>query len=174
MALSKSVIKSQMLIHGGDLVEAITEANLRLCEESADAMFVTVWLGMITLSTGVLEFVNGGHTYAAVKRGNGEFTLEKDIHGIVVGALDFAKYSLNTTTLNKGDVIYLYTDGITEAHNSNDEMFGEEGLLKTLNEGSNLSPEELDNLVRQRVNEFAGEAEQFDDMTTLCFKYLGT
>lgn len=174
MALSKQMIKSQMLLHGGNVAEAITEANLRLCEESVDAMFVTVWLGVVTLSTGVLEFVNGGHLYAAVKREGGDFVLEKDEHGMLLGGLVFAKYPLNTTTLNKGDIFYLYTDGVTEAHNASDELFGDDRLLEALNEAKDMSVEEIDDHVRNKVDAFVDGLEQYDDITTLCFKYIGT
>ena len=174
MALSKQMIKSQMLLHGGNVAEAITEANLRLCEESVDAMFVTVWLGVVTLSTGVLEFVNGGHLYAAVKREGGDFVLEKDEHGMLLGGLVFAKDPLNTTTLNKGDIFYLYTDGVTEAHNASDELFGDDRLLEALNEAKDMSVEEIDDHVRNKVDAFVDGLEQYDDITTLCFKYIGT
>ena len=173
MALSKQMIKSQVLLHGGDLVEAMNEANKRLCEESVDAMFVTAWIGVLTLSTGALEFVNAGHVYAAVKRDNGEFVLEEDDHCVLMAGVDFAKYKLNRTTLNAGDVVYLYTDGVTEAHDKDDRLFGEERLLAALNEKADASCQELDEIVRRRVFEFAGETEQYDDITTVCFKYTG-
>lgn len=173
MALSKQMIKSQVLLHGGDLVEAMNEANKRLCEESVDAMFVTAWIGVLTLSTGALEFVNAGHVYAAVKRDNGEFVLEEDDHCVFMAGVDFAKYKLNRTTLNAGDVVYLYTDGVTEAHDKDDRLFGEERLLTALNEKADASCQELDEIVRRRVFEFAGETEQYDDITAVCFKYTG-
>lgn len=173
MALSKQMIKSQILLHRGDIVEAMNEANRRLCEESADAMFVTVWIGVLTLSTGQLEFVNAGHMYAAVKRGDADFVLEEDNHGLLMGALDFATYSLNTTTLQKGDILYLYTDGVTEAHNRSDELFGDDRLLAALNENKDASPKELDRIVRERIEEFCDGAEQYDDITTLCIRYTG-
>ncbi len=174
MVLCKQMIKSQLLAKDGDLVAAMTEANLRLLEEAADGMFVTVWLGVITLSTGELNFVDAGHMYAAIKRGDGDFVIEPDNHSMLVGALDFARFQLNTIKLEKGDMFYLYTDGVTEARNSDDEMFGEDRLLEALNEASwFLSVGELDTLVRNRVLEFAGDQEQYDDITTLVFKYTG-
>ena len=173
MALSKQVLKSQMLLQGGDVAKAMKEANLLLLEESVDAMFVTVWMGVVTLSTGVVEFVNGGHLYAALKRGRGDFVLEEDEHSVLLGGLSFAKFKKNTLQLEKGDMLYLYTDGVTEAHNGNEELFGETGLLQALNEVKQCTPEEIDRHVREKVAEFAGDTEQYDDMTTLCFQYLG-
>ncbi len=173
MALSKQMIKSQMLLHGGNLLKAVNEANKRLYEESADAMFVTVWIGVLTLSTGVLEFIDAGHMQAAVKRDSKEFVLEPDKHSVFLGGLSIAKYKLNTTTLKKGDIVYLYTDGVTEANNGDGVLFGKERMLGALNEKSDVSVEELDKTVRMRVAEFAGKEEQYDDITTLCFKYTG-
>lgn len=177
MSLCKQMIKSYVLLHNGDIIAAMNEANKRLCEESADAMFVTVWLGVLTLSTGELNFVNAGHMYAAVKRGDAEFALEEDVHCLLMGAIKFATYKINTTRLNPGDAIYLYTDGVTEAHvdvdSVHENLFGEARMLEALNEMKDSSMEELDNNVRKRVSEFTKGAEQYDDMTTLCFRYLG-
>ena len=99
--------------------------------------------------------------------------IEEDQHSIFVGALSGAKFKGNELELRKGDTIYLYTDGVTEAHDENEEMFGEERLLKVLNENQDLSAEELDGHVRSKVAEFVGDTEQYDDITTLCFRYLG-
>ena len=173
MALSKQKLKGEMILHNGNVVEAMNAANKRLCEESADAMFVTVWQGVLTLSTGELQFVNAGHMYAAVKRDGGEFKIERDDHCMLMGGLDFVKYKVNTTTLKKGDVFYLYTDGVTEAHNEKEELFGDDRFLAALNEDSNATLEELDKTVRKKVVEFADGAEQFDDITTICFRYTG-
>lgn len=173
MALSKQMLKAQMMIHDGDLKEAMNEANKRLCEESADAMFVTVWIGVLTLSTGVLQFVNAGHMYAAVKSGDNGFEIKEDDHCMLMGGLDFISYKVNTTTLKKGDVVYLYTDGVTEAHNNEDELFGDARFIAALDEDSDAPLEDLDNKVRLRVKEFADGAEQYDDITTVCFRYIG-
>ena len=173
MALCKQMLKSQMIIHNGDVLAAVKEANSQLSKESADAMFVTVWIGIINLSTGELSFVDAGHMYAAIGSGDGKFTISEDKHSILMAALDIGMFSVNTMTLKPGDTIYLYTDGITEANNEKEEMFGEERLLNALNEAGALSLEELDGHVRKRVRDFAGKAEQYDDMTTLCFKYTG-
>ena len=171
MVLCKQMIRSMMIIYGGDVVEAITQANKRLNEESVEGMFVTVWLGVVTLSTGVLDFVDGGHMYAAVRRVNDEFRIEEDEHSILVGALDNITFKLNTMKLNSGDTIYLYTDGVTESCNRDGEMFGVERMLSALNEAGSLPVDELDGVVRKRISEFVGEAEQYDDLTTLCFRF---
>lgn len=171
MALSKQMIQSQMIINNGDPVEALTVANLRLIEESVPDMFVTVWLGILTLSTGELTFVDAGHEYPAIGRAGEEFSIEKDVHSMAVAALKKARFKVNEMTLQPGDTVYLYTDGVTEAHNESGEMFGMERLSNALNEVVGCTPEEIDAHVRKRVSEFAGETEQFDDITTLCFRF---
>ena len=173
MALCKQMLKSQMIIHDGDVLAAVKEANSQLSKESADAMFVTVWVGIINLSTGEMNFVDAGHMYAAIGSSDGEFTITEDEHSILMAALDIGMFKVNTMTLKPGDTVYLYTDGITEANNEAEEMFGEERLLNALNESCGFSLKDLDGHVRDRVREFAGKAEQYDDMTTLCFKYKG-
>lgn len=173
MALSKQVLQSQLLIHGGDVVAAVTAANLKLLEESLADMFVTVWIGVLTISTGKMFFVDAGHEYPVVQRAGGSFAVEEDSHSIPIAALSFAKFNPNEMTLHPGDMLFLFTDGVTEAHNEKNELFGMDHLVAVLNENPDLPPKELDEHVRQRIAEFSGNAEQFDDITTLCFKYLG-
>ncbi len=173
MALSKQMIQSQMHIHKGNVAEALSDANRRLLDESVPDMFVTVWLGLLTLSTGKLSFVDAGHEYPAIKQGSNGFVIEKDIHSMAVAALKRTKFKVNEMELKPGDTIYLYTDGVTEAHNSEGEMFGRDRLTEALNEVSDKSPQEIDDHVRKRVAEFTGDAEQYDDITSLCLKYLG-
>ena len=173
MALSKQVIQSQVLLYNGDVTAAMEAANLRLLEESVRDMFVTVWLGIVTLSTGKLIFVDAGHEYPAIRKGNGEFIIEKDTHSMAMAALKKAKFRLNEVYLKPGDVIYLYTDGVTEAHNPEGDMFGEKRLENALNEVRDAGLQEMDDHVRKRVTEFSDGAKQYDDITTLCFRYIG-
>ena len=173
MALSKQVIQSMTLINNGEVTEALNMTNIRLLEESLPDMFVTVWLGVITLSTGHLSFVDAGHEYPAIQREGGSFSIEKDVHSMPVAALKRAKYMINELELKPGDTIVLYTDGVTEARNMDGDMFGEQRLKDALNEAKDFSLDKIDEHVRKRISEFVGEAEQYDDITTLCFKYLG-
>ena len=173
MALSKQVIQSQVLLYNGDVTAAMEAANLRLLEESVRDMFVTVWLGIVTLSTGKLIFVDAGHEYPAIRKENGEFIIEKDPHSMAMAALKKAKFRLNEVYLKPGDIIYLYTDGVTEAHNPEGDMFGEERLANALNEVRDAGLQEMDDHVRKRVAEFSDGAKQYDDITTLCFRYIG-
>ena len=173
MAQAKQIIQSQMIICGGDAVVALTAANLQLIKNSNADMFVTVWLGVINLSTGHMTFVDAGHNYSAVQKNGVEYIIEEDKHSIVLAALKSAKFQLNELDLKPNDTIFLYTDGVTEARNSDGEFYGMNRLLDALNEVVDGSPEEIDEHVRKRVAEFVGEAEQFDDITTLCFRYFG-
>lgn len=171
MALSKQMIQSQMIIHGTDVAGALSVANLRLLEESVKDMFVTVWAGILTLSTGQLTFVDAGHKYPAIKKRGESFVIEKDNHSVIVAGIKKAKYKMNEIILAPGDILYLYTDGVTEARSAQGGMFSEGRLCDTLNDAPDATPEEIDSFVRRRLKEFTRRAEQYDDITTLCLKY---
>ena len=117
--------------------------------------------------------MNSGHEYPAICRKEGGFTAEKDQHGPPLATTKRLKFKLNELKLEPGDILYLYTDGIPEAINEKEEMFGKEKMLQVLSSNKELSPMELDGAVRSAVKEFSGDAEQFDDITSLCIKFLG-
>lgn len=173
MAQTMQTLRAEMLTCGNDIQKAITEANKKLCTNSVKDMFVTIWLGLVTISTGKMIFVNSGHEYAAINSGGTGFTIEKDNHSMPAAALKSARFKINEMTLKPGDILYLYTDGVAEAHNTDGEMFGLDRLCRGLNEAINMNPEALDGHIRKGINDFAGDAEQYDDITTLCFKYIG-
>ena len=136
-------------------------------------MFVTVWLGILELSTGKLSCANAGHEYPALKRKNGKFELYKDKHGFVLGGMDGMKYKEYTIELNEGDSLFLYTDGVPEATDAQQEMFGSDRMIEALNKDENANPYEVLGNVREAVSDFVGDAEQFDDLTMLCIEYRG-
>ncbi len=171
MVMAKHVIKSEILIHGGDVEAALESINSILMEDNAAKMFITLWIGVLTVSTGHMVYVNAGHEYPMICKKGGEFELFKDNHGAPVACKKKIKVKLNELELEMGDMLYLYTDGITEATNNNMEMFGHDRLLNVLNENREAGLKELDEAVRRAAAEFVGDAEQFDDMTTLCFRY---
>ncbi len=171
MVLAKNTLQNQLMQYGTDVVKAVTKTNKLLIRDNAAKMFVTVWVGVLTLDTGMLRFVDAGHDYAAICKKNGEFVIEKDNHSPVLGMVKKAKLKLNELQLRDGDTVYLYTDGIVEARNSNNEMYKAERMLKVLNTNPSLSPKELDEALRKDVGEFTEGTEQFDDMTTLCIRY---
>ena len=173
MVLAKNTIQNQLMTYGNDVVAAVTEANKLLIRDNAAHLFVTAWVGVLTLDTGELRFVDAGHELAAVSKKGEEFTVEKDNHSIVMGMIDRVEFFLNEVQLQSGDTIYLFTDGIVEAKDINGDLFKKERMLDALNINSSLSPEELDKVVREKVDEFVGDAEQFDDITSLCLRYYG-
>ena len=133
-------------------------------------MFVTVWVGILEISTGILRAANAGHEFPALKCGE-RFELLRDKHGLVIGALKGVRYTEYTVQLQRGDKIFLYTDGVPEATNSNNELFGTRRMIEALNQAPDAAPKEILSNVKRSVDRFVGKAEQFDDLTMLCFSY---
>jgi sigma-B regulation protein RsbU (phosphoserine phosphatase) len=173
MVMTKHIIQSQIMLHGGDVEAAIQGVNTLLMEENAAGMFVTVWLGVLNIPTGHLAYINAGHEYPIIYRSGEEYVLYKDLHGAPVACRKAIKTKLNEMDLSSGDVLYLYTDGITEATDNNRNMYGCERILEVLNSNPEADVRELDEAVRADIDRFVGDAEQFDDMTTLCIRFWG-
>ena len=139
-----------------------------------DNMFVTVWLGILEINTGKLTAASAGHEYPMLNL-NGKYELFRDKHGPAVGAMDFAKYKDYEITLKKGDSIFVYTDGVAEATDAQNELFGTDRTIDALNSLSgDDTQEEILKGVRKAVDAFVKEAPQFDDLTMLGLKYFGT
>ena len=136
-------------------------------------MFVTVWLGILEVSTGKLTAANAGHEYPIIKGPDGNFEILKDKHGFVMGGMEGVSYKDYELYLSKGSKIFLYTDGIPEATNSKNKMFGMDRLLNALNKDPEAGVEQIMKNVRTAVDGFVKEAEQFDDVTMMCLEYLG-
>jgi sigma-B regulation protein RsbU (phosphoserine phosphatase) len=149
--------------------EVFTRANDELCKMNDAGMFVTAWMGEIDLTTGVMSFVNAGHNPALVKRGNGDFEYLKVKPGLVLAAMEGIKYHKNEIQLEPGDKVFLYTDGVTEATDANVELFGDDRLLAKINSVKDKDCTSICNDIKKGVDEFVGEAEQFDDITMLAF-----
>ena len=137
-------------------------------------MFVTVWVGILELSTGKLTAANAGHEFPILKTPNGGFELYKDRHGLVIGGMAGLKYREYELQLQPGSKLFLYTDGVPEATDAEQELFGLERTVAALNEAAEESPEQILKAVRRRVDAFVKDAEQFDDLTMLCLEYKGT
>ena len=175
MVISKTLIKnvaqSGHYTGPGDI---LSDVNDRLCEGNEDSMFVTVWLGILTISTGSLVSACAGHEYPVFYRKDTGFVIEKDKHGISLGVMEGARYKEAEWQMNPGDLLFLYTDGVPEATNSSDELFGNDRMLTALN--SSLEDDDLEALlrnVRSQVDDFVGDASQFDDLTMMCLEYRG-
>lgn len=173
MMNAKAVLKSYAE-SGLEVNKTFTLANEKLCEGNEAGMFVTAWMGFLNTKTGEVTFANAGHNPPLVRHGDGSFEYLKVRAGFVLAGMEGVKYRKNELQLAANDVIYLYTDGVTEATNINDELYGEDRLLNLLNAHKEASMEELCKLVKDDVFAFAGEAPQFDDITMLALKYNGT
>lgn len=170
MMKAKAIIKD-LAESGTELFEVFKKANEKLCENNEAGMFVTAWMGILNLTTGVVDFVNAGHNPPLVKHKNGQFEYLKTRSGMFLGGMEGLKYKKNEIRLSDGDIIYLYTDGVTEAVNKDNELYGENRLANVVNSAANITPEKLCNLVKNDVDSFAGDTPQFDDITMLCLKY---
>ena len=136
-------------------------------------MFVTLWLGIVDLRNGMLTAANAGHEYPVLKDPGGVYELFRDKHGIAVGAMDGVKYKDYTLQLRPGSKLFVYTDGVPEATDPENRMFGVEKMIETLNSDPDADPRDVLNNVRRTVDGFVKGAEQFDDLTMLCFEYRG-
>ncbi len=158
---------------GKSPAEVLTTANDRICANNHEEMFVTVWLGILDITTGKVIAANAGHEYPILMQPNGEFELFKDKHGFVVGGMDGVVYKEYEFTMQPGAKLFLYTDGLPEATDKNNEMFGTERALDVLNKYKTSAPKEILNGVKTAVEGFVKDAEQFDDMTMLAIHYYG-
>ena len=170
MVMAKNKLHTGVMKYGTDVAGAMTAINRAILDENEAGLFVTVWLGVVTLSTGHVDYVDAGHDYPIVRRDGGSFRLFPDVHDVLMGMVE-TEYSAGSFELSCGDVLFLYTDGMTEAHDPEDELFGEDRLVEALNRDPDAPLEELDANVRKAVEKFAEGRPQFDDMTTLAFRY---
>ena len=172
MMSSKILINDHALM-GGSPAEILERVNKQICANNDAHMFVTVWLGTLEISTGKLTTASAGHEYPMINT-NGKYEILKDKHGLAIGAMDIAKYKNTEIQLKKGDSIFVYTDGVAEATDANNELFGTDRTVDALNaipEGA--SQKEVLAGVRVAVDAFVKEAPQFDDLTMVGLKYNG-
>lgn len=172
MVIAKTLLKNSAL-NGHSPKEILEKVNNQLCENNEAEMFVTVWLGILTLSTGNMVCANAGHEYPAVRKAGGEYELFRDKHGFVLAGMEGLKYREYEINLNPGDALFVYTDGVAEATNKNDELFGTERMLTALNHGKKMECKNLLKTVRDEIDGFVGDAPQFDDITMLSVLYRG-
>lgn len=172
MVIAKTLLKNSA--QGGMPPEKVLEkVNNQLCENNDAEMFVTVWLGIMEISTGKMVCANAGHEYPAVRRADGAYELFRDKHGFVLAGMEGARYRGYELTLNPGDCIFVYTDGVPEATNASNELFGTDRMLAALNRGRGKGCQELLGTVRREIQDFVGDAPQFDDITMLSLEYRG-
>lgn len=169
----KTELKASALLGNGSPKEIITSLNEKLCDENDAMMFVTLWFGIMNINTGEIVYVNAGHEYPIIRAENGLFEVNKSAHTPPLGLMPNNKLKEERLTMKPGDTIFLYTDGVPEANNVDSEQFGLDKTLDVLNEKPDSEPEELVNSLLRSINDFAGNAPQFDDTTILCVKYFG-
>ena len=172
MMMSKIVVKNCMRL-GMSPAEILETTNDTLCSDNQAEMFVTVWVGVLEISTGRLTAANAGHEYPVIKEPDGRYELLKDEHGFVVGAIEGVKYKEYKLQLKPGSKLFVYTDGVPEATDPDKQLFGTDRMLEALNSDPEASPEQVLRNVRRQVNTFVGDAEQFDDLTMLGLEYKG-
>ena len=153
--------------------EMIETINQKICENNKHGFFITLLAGIVNVNTGKITFINCGHNPPLVKHNNGEFKYLELESNIVLGAFDSAEFTISEGMLSTGDTICTYTDGITEAVNKSDEQYGEERLLKTINNNTDTSVRNMLEGIKTDVKEFAQGVAQSDDMTILILKYNG-
>ena len=172
MMVAKTIIQSCVML-GKSAAETLEKANNAICFNNPYGMFVTVWLGILEISTGKMSAANAGHEYPVVMRKGEDYELVKDKHGLFVGGLKGSTYTEYDLKLEPGTRLFVYTDGVPEAKNSNKEMFGVKRMVEVLNKDKSAGPEQVIKNIRSAVDDFVGGAEQFDDLTMLCIEYKG-
>lgn len=173
MAVSKTILKNRTL-EGGTPAQILEAANNQICEGNDNSMFVTVWLGILTISTGEMVCANGGHEYPGLRQKGEPFRLVRTKHGLALGVMEDMTYLDEHYQLSPGDSLFVYTDGVTEANRTDGSMFGETRLEQVLaGTKADDTPAMILEEVRSAVDDFVGDAPQFDDLTMLCVVYHG-
>ena len=171
MVITKTLIKNQMQ-EGLTPAEVFTSVNAQLCENNDAGMFVTAWMGVFEISTGKFTFVNAGHNPPLLRKADGDFEYLKSRAGFVLAGMPDIQYRQNELQLASGDILYLYTDGVTEATDAENKLYGEERLKNVLDSHKELSLDMLLTCVKEDIDAFAGETPQFDDITMLALKIM--
>lgn len=165
-----NILISDRTMMGGTPGEILSFVNENICARNRADMFVTVWLGILEISTGKLTASNAGHENPVIYRKGKHFEVFKDPHGFVIGGLEGMRYKDYEIRLNKGDKLFLYTDGLPEATDSDQKLYTVERMAKELNLYQDGSPQEIIEGMQISVNDFVGDAPQFDDLTMLCIE----
>lgn len=172
MMVARTLIKNRTMM-GGTPSEILYDVNNQLCEGNVAGLFVTVWLGILEISTGKGMAANAGHEHPVLCRKGDEFALIEYRHSPAVAAMEGMRFREHEFELRPGDTIFVYTDGVAEATNSSNELFGTDRMLDALNKDADALPEQILENVMEGINDFVKGAEQFDDITMLSLKYFG-
>jgi len=172
MMRSKTMLKN-LAEAGYTIDEILTKANTKLNEGNEAGMFVTCWMGILDVTNGHVTYSNAGHNPPLLAIENKKFEYLRCKPGFVLAGLDGVKYKPFELDLKPGDRIYLYTDGVTEATNAEKQLYGEDRLVNFLNKNYNLKATDMLPALKKDIDEFVGEAEQFDDITMVMLDYYG-
>ena len=173
MVVAKTLIKSRAQ-HGESPAEILSNVNAQLCENNEQQFFVTVWLAVIELSTGRGIAANAGHEHPVLRRADGTFEPVIYRHSPAVATMEGVRFREHPFELHPGDRLFVYTDGVPEATDAGDQLFGMDRLLAALNSDPLVPPKQLLQNVHCAIDAFVGSAPQFDDTTMMCFHYYGT
>ena len=175
MAKAKTLIRARATSGRGDLSPSriLTDVNAQLCENNAEDYFVTVWLAIISLSTGKGLAINAGHEYPVVRKDDRNYELLIYRHCPALAISQELEFQEHSFEMKPGDSFFVYTDGIPEAANADMELFGNTRMVRALNKDPEASAQKLLKNVADDIAEFVGDAPQFDDITMLAFKYFG-
>ena len=164
MMTSKTMIKDYALTKD-TTSEIFTAVNARLCENNDEGMFATAWIGILDTRTMTLQYTNAGHNFPVLQRNGQPCELIESVHGLFLGGMEFTRYKQDEITLEPGDRLLLYTDGVTEAHDRENSLYGEDRLVKVLDSTKDEPGEKaLENILAD-INMFAEGVPQFDDIT---------
>ena len=172
MVIAKTLIKSRAQM-GDSPAEILNNVNEQLCEGNEAELFVTVWLAVIEISTGRGVAANAGHEHPVIRRAGGQYELVTYRHSPAVAAMQGTRFREHSFELHPGDSLFVYTDGVPEATDSANRLFGPERMLDALNRDTLAAPRQLLQTVWREIDEFVGRAPQFDDITMLNFQYRG-
>ena len=170
MVIGKTLIKDHTT-PGRDLGKVFTEVNQLLCESNSEELFITAFEGVLDLVTGEFVYVNAGHEMPFICKAGGDFEPYKIRAGFVLAGMEGMKYRAGSTRLEPGDKIFQYTDGVTEATNLKNELYGMNRLGAILNKVKGGTPNDILPAIKKDIDEFVGDADQFDDITMLCLEY---
>lgn len=172
MMVSRTIL-ANIAMMGMPPGEVLEKANEAICANNKEEMFVTVWLGILEISTGKVTAANAGHEYPVLKEPGQDFEILIDKHSFVVGGMEDVKYREYEFNMEPGAKLFLYTDGLPEATDNKENMFGIELMVDALNESPDLSPKDILDHMKEKVDGFVGTAPRFDDLTMLCLEYFG-
>ncbi len=172
MVIAKTLIKTRAQ-QGGGPAEILRDVNEKLCEGNEAELFVTVWLGILQISTGKGLAANAGHEHPVIRRKDGKYELVVYRHAPAVATLNGIRFREHSFELYPGDTLFVYTDGVPEATNIDNELFGTDRMLATLNSVPDAGPKELLMNVKKSIDQFVGSAPQFDDITMMGLQYNG-